>query len=104
MQPERKPARAATRRVAGTSSPLPAVRKRVWEAACELVTAGNTHDLPGVLANRFGLPKRTIHAIIVSEGMRHERISTTLSLGIANLLELAQEAGAAVIDEISEVA
>jgi hypothetical protein len=80
MQPERKPARAATRRVTGTSSPLPAVRKRVWEAACELVTAGSHRDIAGVLANRFSLSKRAVNAILVAEGMRHERIGSALFL------------------------
>ena len=102
--PHRKPPRSAIARRSNISLPLPAVRAALWEAACEMATAGSQRDIIAVLANRFRLPKRTVQMLIISSGMRHERVASTLSVGIANLLELSQEAADAVTDELTNVA
>ena len=57
-----------------------------------------------VLANRFHTSERIADAVLVIEGMRHEREAAALRNGLVNTLSIAQEAIAAVDEELSDVA
>lgn len=72
------------------SLPLRPVRKRIWEEAREL--AGSDRPIGATLSRRFELPPATIEAVLVWEGIRHERTATALRTGIVNALEIAREA------------
>jgi hypothetical protein len=96
------PARASMRRVSGLA--LAAVRRRIFEAAAELVTTGEARDVPAVLSNRFKLSKRTVTISIVAEALKHERTAVTLRNGMVNLLAMARQAEGAIDADLSEVA
>lgn len=89
----RKPARAAISARPAPRLPLPAVRREIWEAARDHVASGDGREVSAVLANRFRLGQAVIDAVLVHEGVRHERIAATLRTGVANALAMAQEAG-----------
>jgi len=82
--------------------PLDAVRRRIWEQACELAVTGDVRDLTAVLANRFQLSRRVIHLTLIAEGMRHERTAASLRNGIVNALAMAREDSSAVAEELAE--
>jgi hypothetical protein len=99
----RKPAaRAGTPR--RPRLPLPAVRVQIWQAACDLVAAGDTRELGRTLASRFSTSERIIDMVLIIEGMRHERTAAALRTGIVGALEAARDAAAAVDIELSDVA
>jgi hypothetical protein len=99
----RKPATSASTR-RRVRLPLPAVRVAIWQAACELITAGESREISAVLAGRFNTGERIIDAVLVAEGMRHERTAAALKTCILGALELARDAGAAIDTELSDVA
>jgi len=84
--------------------PLPDVRRRIWEQACDLVADGEKRDLSAVIAKRFDIPESTICLVLTLEGMRHERTAAALRNGVLNALAIASEAGHGVNDDISDVA
>lgn len=88
----RKPLRKAQNARTGPRLPLPAVRRQIWDAARDLVAAGDTREVSAVLANRYRLPEAVIDAVLIHEGIRHERVAATLRQGIVNALDLANEA------------
>ena len=99
----RKPvSRAGTPRRARL--PLQPVRLEIWQAACELVSAGETRELGKALASRFSTSERIIDLVWIAEGMRHERTAAALRTGIVGALEAAKDAGAAVDIDLSDVA
>jgi hypothetical protein len=104
IPPVRKPARTATTGGQPSRLPLPQVRRRIWIQACELVAVGEQRELSAVLANRFHTSERIIDTVLVSEGMRHERIAAALRNGLVNTLSIAHEASSAFDTEISDVA
>jgi hypothetical protein len=91
MTPRRQPGRANTARPA-PRLPLPAIRKRIWEQACDLVAAGDTRDLARVLANRWNTGADVIDVVLVLEGCRFQRGAAALKTGVLNALALAREA------------
>jgi len=91
MTPRRQPGRAISARPA-PRLPLPAIRKRIWEQACDLVAAGDTRDLARVLANRFSTGVDVIDIVLVLEGSRFQRGAAALKTGVLNALALAREA------------
>jgi hypothetical protein len=70
----------------------------------KLITAGEPREISAVLAGRFNTGERIIDAVLVAEGMRHERTAAALKTGILGALELARDAGAAIDTELSDVA
>jgi len=76
----------------------------MWEQACELIAAGDAREISAVLANRFRTSERVVDAVLVVEGIRHQREAAALRNGLVNTLAIAQEAIAAVDEELSEVA
>jgi hypothetical protein len=76
----------------------------MWAQACDLIAGGETRELSAVLANRFHTSERIVDAVLVIEGMRHEREAAALRNGLVNTLAIAQEAIAAVDEELSQVA
>lgn len=98
---QRKPASRARIGAHSPRLPLPAVRREIWEQACELVTAGRAHELVAVLANRFQFPQRTVVAVLMAEGMSHQRAAATLRNGISNVLMLARDAERITVEEIA---
>jgi hypothetical protein len=84
--------------------PLHPVRLDIWQAACELIAAGETRELSRVLASRFSTSERIIDMVLVIEGMRHERTSAALRTGIIGALEAAKDASAAIDLDLSDVA
>jgi len=81
--------------------PLAPVRRQIWEAACELITAGEPREHSALLAGRFHSSEGIITRVLVLEGMRHQREAVALRTGLLNALEIAREA-AATVDEFSE--
>jgi hypothetical protein len=100
VQPTRKPVRNPGNRCRARL-PLAPVRKLIWEQAVELATAGDARDVPAVLANRFKIPERTIHLVLIAEGMAHERTAAALRNGMVNALAMAREAGGGIHEELS---
>lgn len=88
----RKPAQPAATTRQSPRLPLPAVRRKIWEAARDLVASGDGREISSVLASRFSTSERIIDAVLVIEGLRHERIAATLRTGIVSALEQAREA------------
>jgi hypothetical protein len=84
-----------------TRLPLPAVRRRIWEQAVELATTDDVRDMAAVLANRFKIPERVIHLVLIAEGMAHERTAAALRNGMVNALSMAREAGSGIHEELS---
>lgn len=66
--------------------------------------AGESRELSAVLAGRFNTGERVIDAVLVAEGMRHERTAAALKTGIIGALESAKDAGATIESELSDVA
>lgn len=87
----RKPARAATTNRRSLRLPLLPVHREIWEAARDLVAAGDPREVSAVLANRFNTSERIIDAVLVLEGLKHERVAATLRTGIVSTLEQARE-------------
>jgi hypothetical protein len=100
MAPRKQPSKATTSQPR-TVLPLPAVRRRIWEQACDLVASGELREHSAILAGRFHSSERIINRVLVIEGMRHEREAAALRTGLLNTLEIAGEA-VATIDEFSE--
>jgi hypothetical protein len=99
MAPRKQPSKAtASRRGA---LPLAPVRRQIWEAACELITAGESREHSAILAGRFHSSERIITRVLLLEGMRFEREAAALRTGLLSTLELAREA-VATVDEFSE--
>jgi hypothetical protein len=98
VQPARKPVHSSK---SCARLPLAAVRRRIWEQAVELATAGDARDMPAVLANRFKVPERTIHLVLIAEGMAHERRAATLHNGMLNTIAMAREASEEIHEELS---
>ncbi len=77
MQPS--PRKPATRAGIIRPAPLPAAatRRKIWQAACELVVAGEQRVISAVLSNRFRVSERAIGRVLVFEGMcgTNERLS-----------------------------
>jgi hypothetical protein len=88
----RKPVRSEARPLSRVRLPLPAVRLRIWEAACELVAIGESRDLCAVLAGRFSTSARVVGLCLVIEGLRHQRTAAALRSGILSALELGRDA------------
>ena len=84
--------------------PLAPVRVAIWQAACELAAAGDTRELGKTLAARFSTSERIIDLVLISQGMRHERTAAALRTGIVSALEAAKDAGAAVDEDLFDVA
>jgi hypothetical protein len=82
--------------------PLPSVRRRIWEQACDLIASGEEREHALVLAGRFQCSQRIIHRALLIEGMRHEREAAALRTGVLNALTIAREARNSV-EEFSEV-
>ena len=74
MEAPKKPPRAAgsPRR---PRLPLRPVRLQIWAAACDLVIQGHGDEVSAVLANRFHTSERIIDMVLVTEGMRQERVA-----------------------------
>jgi hypothetical protein len=102
MAPRKKPSKALTAR-SRVSLPLPAVRRRIWEQACDLIASGEQREHSALLAGRFHTSERLINRVLVIEGMRHEREAAALRTGLLNTLEIAKEA-VATLDEFGESA
>lgn len=98
MATRKQPSKAATRSRA--SLPLPAIRRRIWEQACDLIASGE-HEHASILAGRFHCGERVISRVLLIEGTRHEREAAALRTGVLNALEIAREAGSSV-DEFPE--
>jgi hypothetical protein len=99
----RKPGRETSVRRA-SALPLPAVRRRIFEQACELAITGDRRDLVAVLANRFSVSQRIVHLSLIAEGMCHERRAAVLHNGVISLFAEARETQIAIESELSEVA
>ena len=97
--PRKQPSKATSSR--RTALPLAPVRRQIWEAACELITAGEPREHSAILAGRFHSSERIIMRVLLIEGMRHEREAAALRTGVLSALEIAREA-AATVDELSE--
>lgn len=104
VPPRRKPAGSDATIRRHSRLPLPEVRRQIWAQACDLVAAGESRELSAVLANRFHTSERMIDTVLVTEGMRHERVAAALRNGLVNTLSLAHDANAAVESEIADVA
>ncbi len=90
MQPIRKPVASSTSN-RSVRLPLIPVRRKIWDAARDLVATGDAREVSAVLANRFRLPEAVIDAVLVHEGIRHERVATTLRIGVTNALTIARD-------------
>ena len=99
MALRKQPSKACSARRAAL--PLPAVRRRIWEQACDLIASGEQREPSTILAARFHSSERVINRVLVIEGMRHEREAAALRTGLLNTLEIAREA-VATVDEFSE--
>jgi hypothetical protein len=99
MAPRKQPSKATTSRPR-TVLPLPAVRRRIWEQACDLIASGELREHSAILAGRFHSSERIINRVLVIEGIRHEREAAALRTGLLNTLEIAREA-VATVDEFS---
>ena len=84
--------------------PLKPVRQQIWAQACELVIAGHAREISQTLANRFHVSERAVDAILVLEGLRHERTAATLKTGVLSALEESRIAASSVDEEVQEVA
>ena len=89
-----KPAGTATSNRQSPRLPLLPVRRKMWEAARDLVASGDSREVSAVLANRFNTSERIVDAVLVLEGLKHERVAATLRTGIVSALEQAREADA----------
>jgi hypothetical protein len=99
----RKPGKETSARRA-SALPLPAVRRRIFEQACELAITGDRRDHLAVLANRFSVSQRIVHLSLIAEGMCHERRAAVLHNGVISLFAEARETQSAIESELSEVA
>src|SRR4029077_12989049 len=99
MQPSpRKPAtRAGTIRTA--SLPVPAVRRKIWEAACDLLARQDCRLIHKALANRFQISECAVSRSLVIQGMKHERAAAALQHGVMTALALAREAERSVEED-----
>jgi hypothetical protein len=89
----RKPTRTATSARQSPRLPLQPVRREIWEAARDLVASGDGREVSAVLGNRYRLSEAVIDAVLVHEGMRHERVAAALRTGVVNALALARDVG-----------
>ena len=89
MTPRKQPAKATASR-SSLPLPLPAIRREIWEAACELILSGERIHISAVLAARFRTTERVINSALVAEGMRYEREAAMLRNGLLNALELSR--------------
>jgi hypothetical protein len=97
MAPRKQPTKASTSR-SRAALPLPAVRRRIWEQACDLISSGEQREISTILAARFHSSERMINRVLVIEGMKHEREAIALRTGLLNALQIAREAAAGVDD------
>jgi len=107
MIPERKQPARETGRVQRARLPLPAIRRQIWEQACDLIASGEQCEHSPILARRFQCSEGVISRVLLIEGMRHEREAAALRTGVLNALEIAREAGLSMdefADGLSEIA
>lgn len=95
----RKQPRGATAPRSTVPLPLAETRRQIWEAAAELIAAGDPRDITELLAKRFCASHAIIARVMVLEALRFEREAAALRHGVRNALQIACEAGAAVYEE-----
>ena len=97
MTPRKQPARETSRSTLGRL-PLPEIRRKMFDQACELIAAGDPRELSLVIGNRFHISQSVVNRVLVLEGLRHEREAAALRAGIHNAVLLAREAGQSVYE------
>jgi len=100
MATRKQPSKASTSR-SRAGLPLLAVRRRIWDQACDLIASGE-REHSAVLAGRFHCSERIVNRVLLIEGMRHEREAAALRTGILNAIEIAKDAGVSTVEEFAE--
>ena len=76
MTPRKQPTKATAPRSV-VPLPLAETRRQIWEAAAELIAAGDPRDVTELLAKRFRAPHAIIARVMVLEALRFGRGSVS---------------------------